>query len=317
MYDLIGDIHGHAAELISLLELLGYERHGECYSHPARKAVFVGDFIDRGPQIREVLALVRPMVDYGSALAVMGNHEFNALCYHTPHPDRPGDFLRTHSVKNVHQHRHTLEQVPSEELGEYLKWFRELPMWLEFEGLRVVHASWDDRQIGVIRSGVDQHGGITSGFLQEASTVGSPLHLAIEDVLKGKEIRLPAGMSYVDKDGHERYAMRTKWYESAAQKTYCGYALTADPDLPDDPIQESVARLATPYPADAPPVFFGHYWLRAEAPAVLAPNVACLDYSVAKGGMLVAYRWDGEQQLSASRFAWVKMSTQETKKPSA
>lgn len=51
MYDLIGDIHGHAAELISLLELLGYDRHRGYYSHPARKAVFVGDFIDRGPQI--------------------------------------------------------------------------------------------------------------------------------------------------------------------------------------------------------------------------------------------------------------------------
>jgi Calcineurin-like phosphoesterase len=219
MYDLIGDIHGHAAELASLLELLGYERHRGYYSHPARKAVFVGDFIDRGPQIPEVLRLVRPMVDHGSALAVMGNHEFNALCYHTPDPDHSGDFLRSHTDKNVHQHRRTLEQVSPAELAEYLEWFRELPMWLKPEGLRVVHACWDDRQIAVIRSGIEQHSGVTSGFLQEASTVGSPLHLAIEDVLKGKEIRLPAGMSYFDKDGHERHAMRTKWYESAAHRT--------------------------------------------------------------------------------------------------
>jgi hypothetical protein len=90
MYDLIGDIHGHAAELASLLELLGYERHRGYYSHPARKAVFVGDFIDRGPHIREVLALVRPMVDHGSALAVMRNHEFNASGQHrlVPHIGR-------------------------------------------------------------------------------------------------------------------------------------------------------------------------------------------------------------------------------------
>lgn len=317
MYDLIGDIHGHAAELTSLLELLGYDRHKGYYSHPARKAVFVGDFIDRGPQIREVLALVRPMVDHGSALAVMGNHEFNGLCYHTPHPNRPGDFLRHHTDKNVHQHRRTVEQIPPVELDEYLEWFRGLPMWLDLEGLRVVHACWDDRQIAVIRSGIEYHGGVTSGFLHEASTKDSPLHLAIEDVLKGKEIRLPDGMSYFDKDGHERNAMRTRWYESAAQKTYRSYALTADPDLPDDPIQESVARFATPYPADASPVIFGHYWLRAEVPTVLAANVACLDYSVAKGGMLVAYRWDGEKQLSSSKFAWARTNTQETKKPSA
>ena len=246
MYDLIGDIHGHAAELTSLLELLGYDRHRGYYSHPVRKAVFVGDFIDRGPQIHDVLALVRPMVDQGSALAVMGNHEFNALCYHTPHPDRPGDFLRPHTDKNVHQHRPTLEQVSKVELKEYLGWFRSLPMWLDLEGLRVVHACWDDQQIAVISSAIDQHGGVTNEFLQEASTTRSPLHLAIEDVLKGKEIRLPDGMSYVDKDGHERHAMGIKWYESAAHKTYRSYALTADPDLPDDPIQESVARLATP-----------------------------------------------------------------------
>lgn len=231
--------------------------------------------------------------------------------------DRPGDFLRPHTDKNVHQHRRTIEQVPPVELDEYLEWFRSLPMWLDLEGLRVVHACWDGRQIAVIRSGIEQHSGVTRGFLHQASTKDGPLHLAIEDVLKGKEIRLPDGMSYVDKDGHERHAMRTKWYESAAQKTYRGYALTADPDLPDDPIQESVARLATPYPADAPPVFFGHYWLRAEVPAALAPNVACLDYSVAKGGMLVAYRWDGEKQLSSSKFAWVRTNTQETEKPSA
>lgn len=43
MYDLIGDIHGHAAELTSLLELLGYVRQRGYYSQPARKAVFAKD----------------------------------------------------------------------------------------------------------------------------------------------------------------------------------------------------------------------------------------------------------------------------------
>jgi hypothetical protein len=41
-------------------------------------------------------------------------------------------------------------------------------------------------------------------------------------------------------------------------------------------------------------------------PVPLAPNIACLDYSVAKpGGRLVAYRWDGEQTLSREKFIWV------------
>ena len=70
MYDLVGDIHGHATELWQLLEELGYREHDGSYRHANRKMVFVGDFIDRGPQIREVLQTVRPMIDGGSALAV-------------------------------------------------------------------------------------------------------------------------------------------------------------------------------------------------------------------------------------------------------
>ena len=79
MYDLIGDIHGHAAELVQLLETLGYSRRGGLYRHPERRIIFLGDFIDRGPQIRQVLEIVRPMIESESALAVMGNHELNAL----------------------------------------------------------------------------------------------------------------------------------------------------------------------------------------------------------------------------------------------
>ena len=61
------------------------------------------------------------------------------------------------------------------------------------------------------------------------------------------------------------------------------------------------------YSHEDPPVFVGHYWMDAE-PTILAPNVACLDYSVASksGGKLVAYRWDGEQVLSDENFVFVE-----------
>jgi len=49
------------------------------------------------------------------------------------------------------------------------------------------------------------------------------------------------------------------------------------------------------------PVFIGHYWMKG-VPAVQAPRVACVDYSVAKGGPMVAYRWDGESDLADSNF---------------
>lgn len=59
------------------------------------------------------------------------------------------------------------------------------------------------------------------------------------------------------------------------------------------------------YPTTAKPVFFGHYWLSADRPEVLAENVACLDFSVAKGGFLCAYRWNGEKKLRSENFVWV------------
>lgn len=70
-------------------------------------------------------------------------------------------------------------------------------------------------------------------------------------------------------------------------------------------IEESVIKEAAAYPTTAKPVFVGHYWLSDDQPEILADNVACLDYSVAKGGFLCAYRWQGEQKLKNDHFVWV------------
>jgi hypothetical protein len=303
MYDLIGDIHGHADELVSLLGALGYERTGGVYGHPERQVIFVGDFIDRGPQIRQVLEIVRPMVEEGTALAVMGNHELNALAYHTT---APGGYLRPHIDKNVDQHRQTVEQLTPDELAASLEWFRTLPLWLELDGLRVVHACWDERAVEAVASGLRHHEGVTPAFLRAACLKGQALFAPVEVLLKGKEAALPEGLSFLDKDGHRRTAIRTQWYLPAEGRTYGNYALQAD-EVPCDLVLEgSVLREAAAYPATAKPVFFGHYWLAADRPpSVLAANVACLDYSVAKGGFLCAYRWQGEQQLRDDHFLTV------------
>ena len=50
MYDIIGDLHGYAQTLENLLLKMDYVRKSGVYQHPFRKAVFVGDFIDRGPK---------------------------------------------------------------------------------------------------------------------------------------------------------------------------------------------------------------------------------------------------------------------------
>jgi hypothetical protein len=174
MYDLIGDIHGHADELIALLERMGYRQYGDCYRHPDRKVIFLGDFIDRGPKILQVLQIARAMVDGGTALAVLGNHELNALAYHTADPDNPGAYLRKHSEKNVHQHSETLRQLSAEQLCSALEWFRTVPLWLELDGLRVVHACWDVVQVGRVQEALRVHGGVTTAFLKRACTKGIP-----------------------------------------------------------------------------------------------------------------------------------------------
>jgi hypothetical protein len=303
VYDLIGDIHGHADELQELLNSLGYHQAGGAYRHPDRKVIFLGDFIDRGPKIRQVLQTVRAMVEAGHALAVMGNHELNALAYHTDDPEAPGQFLRRHSPNNMRQHSQTVAQLNPEELHASLDWFRTLPMWLELDGLRAVHACWDSRAIAIIQQGRDQHGGITPSFLQSACRPGQPLFASVEEILKGKEARLPDGISFQDKDGHVRTACRTRWYLSPLGHTYRSYAMTDAIDC-DLELQQSVIDRAAPYPPNAKPVFVGHYWLSSPQPKLLAENVACLDFSVAKGGFLCAYRWNGEQTLNDENF-WV------------
>ncbi len=99
--------------------------------------------------------------------------------------------------------------------------------------------------------------------------------------------------------------MRIKWYESPNGKTFRDYALAGSGEFPDDDIPSGLIQI-DPYETNEPPVFFGHYWLTNERPEILALNVACLDYSVAKGGALCAYRWDGESQLSNENFVTVE-----------
>jgi polynucleotide kinase-phosphatase len=79
-FDLIGDVHGCHEELTALLGRLGYEPAGAGFAHPAgRKAVFLGDLVDRGPATPAVLRSAMAMVEAGSALCVPGNHDIKLM----------------------------------------------------------------------------------------------------------------------------------------------------------------------------------------------------------------------------------------------
>ena len=318
-YDIIGDIHGHAELLEALLLKLGYEYDRGVYRHPGRTAVFVGDLIDRGPQNFKVLEMVKPMVEEGFALIVMGNHEYNALCFHTR--DSEGKFLRPHSAKNISQHKEVLAEIAGQ--GEsrweiYLEWFRRMPLFLELEGIRVVHACWDHESIDFVKNNNirDNRGRLSDGFLVRSARPGTDAYAAIDALLKGLEIPLPPNHTGVyDRDGILRTDLRLKWWmnrhEREQVRTY-DQAVRADGNALENILGleipgDILATIKTPgqnETGDSPPVFFGHYWFTG-VPQLLGDTLACLDYSAARGGKLACYRWDGEHILNPAKFAWV------------
>ena len=307
-FDIIGDIHGYAQPLEKLLLELGYSKQDGIYKHPERTAVFVGDLIDRGPENIKVVSMVRSMVEAGSARAIMGNHEYNAVCFHTP--DGNGGYLRPHTDKNIKQHQSFLNEYRdlkdgSAELEKTIDWFRSLPIFIEEENIRIIHACWDKKSLDLIRDQLKPDGSMPNDFIFKSSIEGSRRYQAIETLLKGAEARLPEGISFTDKDGHERWETRLKWWLQGDQ-SYRSAAL-----VPQE-IKEKLPDISVPseavvsYGAAEPPVFFGHYWMSG-APTLQADNICCVDYSVAKKGALACYRWNGEQVLSPENFITIKI----------
>jgi hypothetical protein len=309
-YDVIGDVHGCAEKLEVLLDELGYSINESCgaYRHGVRRAVFVGDLIDRGPQQSATLRLVRSMVESGSAKVVMGNHEFNALCYATPR-DGSGGYLRAHSRKNTDQHKAFLALTRSEQ-DYHREWFLSLPLWLDLGGLRVVHACWHEASLTEVATtlGGDRFPSATE--LVEATTEGTAFYNAVEVLLKGPEISLDIfGLEpFLDKDGHIRHDARVRWWDQSASTlsqavviprtatTPTGLPYTA-PDLRVDPSELFLY-------SDRVPVVYGHYWRDGQPHEKedWTAHTACVDFSAVKGGTLVAYRWNGESEIRRENY---------------
>lgn len=305
-YDIIGDIHGQVRSLESLLVKLGYTRQSGNYRHPSRQVIFLGDFIDRGDFQREVIHVARAMIDAGSARAVMGNHEFNAIAYSTEDHEK-GGHLRPHSEKNRRQHQAFLDAYQNDPAAydDAITWFKTLPLWLDLGDLRVVHACWDERDIAAILEYQAGDNRLGDRLLRASCRKDTRQYGAVETILKGKEIPLKSGASFKDKDGNVRHRIRVRWWDQEAtsyRDAFMGPE-SARTHIPDDAIE---GDHMVEYSHQSPPVFLGHYWLEGK-PAPLAPNIACLDYSVAKpGGKLAAYRWDGEQLLDPGKYVWVE-----------
>ena len=296
MYDIIGDVHGYADQLKDLLKKMGYKLIDNCYTHPTRKAVFVGDFINRGPKIRETILLIRKMVENGTAYAILGNHEMYAVLYYLR--DIEGKYYKKRIPKYQLQINQTLDEfvLYKEEFKSHLKWMRTLPMFLDFGDIRVVHACWIDENIKLIKNAVTEPK-LNKTLLREIALNGTKFSEKFWETCKGIDFQLPRDLLVFDEEGRPHRSFRMKWWENPEGMTFKEVSIESRFELPAYTIPRELVKFRNPYPENAPIVFFGHFSL-VDGFGIIKDNVCCVDAGVSRTGRLLAYRWNGEQKLS-------------------
>ncbi len=302
----IGDVHGQFRKLNELFDHIAFDE-----SKPPidTKLVFVGDLIDNSLSADtgyiELLTTVKRLVDNGLAHCIMGNHEFNAVGWATKNV-KTGEWLRPHNVNNAMQHQDFLHEVgDGSEIHQYwIDWFRTLPLFIDFEEVRVVHACWQQVSIDILDKYTNSNNQLKRRHWQLAFDKKEELHQIIEVLLKGPEIELPAGNNFKDKTGITRKHIRSKWwlpnantYREIAQVQPDSVHLIPNINVENEQIHEQQTM----------PTFVGHYTLN-NLPDILSKNVVCVDYNAAKGeNPLVAYIWQGETELINDHFAFVSI----------
>jgi hypothetical protein len=116
--------------------------------------------------------------------------------------------------------------------------------------------------------------------------------------MKGQEIDLPETHHFIDKDKKKRTEARLKWWTHfTGNKMDDAFASLPD-HVKNDSFPIEVLNTIDPYSSAEIPVFFGHYWMNPSNFGLLSENCCCLDFSVAKGGKIGGYAYNGEYKLS-------------------
>lgn len=137
----ISDVHGYYLPLVELLNKIGVMREGNILDQTDVRVVFVGDYIDRGPNPLECLLLVKDLVDLGIAKAVMGNHD---SWYYR--------FLKGADVLMNPERKNTLARIKSSEAfwsqpdieKILLDFLEDMPYWVEEDGIKFAHAIYSN-----------------------------------------------------------------------------------------------------------------------------------------------------------------------------
>lgn len=294
-FDIIGDVHGYAVLLKKLLKEMGYSKADGIWRHPERTAIFIGDFINRGPQIRETLEIVHSMTLAGSALTILGNHEYTAILYHIK--DSKGDYLSKHISVNRGQIQSTLTAFKNykQEWKDYLRWFRSLPLYMDLGKIRIAHAYWNDEEMKFL-SGFIPEGKMKKSFLRSIHENQHPAASIIYKTLKGLEFQSPSDLIIKCSKGIGRNIFRMNWWESPVNKTFRDLSFGNKFILPAYRVPVEIAPTFEPYSPEKPIVFIGHYCL-TEGPKIVQSNICCIDGCVTGNQKLSAYRYNGEEML--------------------
>ena len=279
-YDLIGDVHGYLDLLESLVEQLGYTRKGKSYEHPeGRKLIFVGDLINRGPDSIGVLSSVRETCEQGNAFLALGNHEFKML-----------------------QLAAANKSLPNPGYHPFIPWLKTIPLFLDLNEIRVVHAAWHFSSISFLSESQ-----LTKDeFIQRTCDKSSPERKAVDLILKGVKADLPIHSTLCDRFKKVRNKGRLRWWEDLRGKPFSealfspmyGKAVEEFPKLED-------TRQVEPYPKDEKLVFTGHYCLEPHVSKING-NIACLDGCVTCDEKLWAYRHNKNHKLTEENLIYAE-----------
>lgn len=304
-YDIIGDVHGYASLLCKLLKQMGYEKGEGGYAHPERKAIFTGDFTNRGPEIRDTLQIIRQMTESGSAYAILGNHEIYNILYSLKDGDNP--LLKNKKGNRWLSVQKTVGEFKrySDEWKSYVRWLRTLPLFVELDGLRVVHAAWCDSHIELIRREIPSGKIPKKLFRSLVLNPHSALSQAVLQTTRGVHLVMPTDLKIYDERRRAHRFFRVRWWQKPQGLTFERWSFESKFRLPRYTIPPEIIPRTEAYAPDAPPIFFGHY-CRRNGPWIIADNICCVDACVTAEKQLAAYRWQGESVLTEDNLVIVR-----------
>ena len=138
-----------------------------------------------------------------------------------------------------------------------IDWFKTLPLFLDLEGLGMIHACWHPQSLHTLAQFTDDNNCLLANALPDLTRKGTESYDALETVLKGLEIQLPVGYGFDDKDGNARHHIRTWWWE-LKRLTYRDLAVVPPEVIEQIPYVPVPADVLPGYHGDKP-LFVGYY----------------------------------------------------------